>query len=92
MPRFSLRTLIVVMLLGGPLCALGWWYLEPLAFVLFTLAAAVVSVLLALVILHSYIAVLKMLAWLVNSVVGLFMKRTNSEPVTPSTTCSGDAP
>jgi hypothetical protein len=24
MPRFSLRTLMVVMLLGGPLCAWGW--------------------------------------------------------------------
>jgi hypothetical protein len=24
MPRFSLQTLIVVMLLGGPLCAWGW--------------------------------------------------------------------
>jgi hypothetical protein len=24
MPRFSLRTLIVVMLLGGPVCAVGW--------------------------------------------------------------------
>ena len=23
--RFSLRTLIVVMLLGGPACAWGWW-------------------------------------------------------------------
>jgi hypothetical protein len=25
MPRFSLRTLIVVMLLGGPALAIGWW-------------------------------------------------------------------
>jgi hypothetical protein len=32
MPRFSLRTLIVVMLLGGPVSALGWqrweWWRE----------------------------------------------------------------
>jgi hypothetical protein len=34
MPRFSLRTLMVVMLLGGPVCAWGWrmWrqWREPL--------------------------------------------------------------
>jgi hypothetical protein len=28
MPRFSLRTLIVVMLLGGPVAAIAWWAWE----------------------------------------------------------------
>jgi hypothetical protein len=28
MPRFSLRTLIVVMLLGGPVLAGAWWVIQ----------------------------------------------------------------
>lgn len=32
MARFSLRTLIVVMLLGGPVCAVAWWAREIVFF------------------------------------------------------------
>jgi hypothetical protein len=28
MPRYSLRTLMAVMLLGGPVCAWEWWMLK----------------------------------------------------------------
>jgi hypothetical protein len=38
------------MLLGGPACAWGWFHLELLAFVVFTIAAVAVSVFLALLI------------------------------------------
>lgn len=44
MPRFSLRTLIVVMLLGGPVLWGAWWVIRPippLYVALFAICAAI---------------------------------------------------
>jgi hypothetical protein len=68
MPKFSLRTLIVVMLLGGPVLAGAWWgremFFPLLLAILIALGSLLMTVSAALALFAPYVLVNELAYWL----------------------------